>query len=206
MPSGTGCDHPRPGRGKEALAMSDIHETIRDQARQAIAELLDAAKLSPGDLFVVGCSTSEVAGRRIGSDSSLDIAGALWDGIAPVLQDRRIFLAVQCCEHLNRAVVLERAAAEKARLELVNAVPQLHAGGAFAATAYARMEDPVMVEEVRAAAGIDIGGTLIGMQLRRVAVPVRLSIDRIGEARILCARTRPKFIGGVRAVYDESVL
>ena len=139
--------------------MSDIHETIRDQARQAIAELLDAAKLSPGDLFVVGCSTSEVAGRRIGSDSSLDIAGALWDGIAPVLQDRRIFLAVQCCEHLNRAVVLERAAAEKARLELVNAVPQLHAGGAFAATAYARMEDPVMVEEVRAAAGIDIGGT-----------------------------------------------
>ena len=186
--------------------MSDIHETIRDQARQAIAELLDAAKLSPGDLFVVGCSTSEVAGRRIGSDSSLDIAGALWDGIAPVLRDRRIFLAVQCCEHLNRAVVLERAAAEKARLELVNAVPQLHAGGAFAATAYVRMEDPVMVEEVRAAAGIDIGGTLIGMQLRRVAVPVRLSIDRIGEARILCVRTRPKFIGGVRAVYDESVL
>ena len=109
--------------------MSDIHETIRDQARQAIAELLDAAKLSPGDLFVVGCSTSEVAGRRIGSDSSLDIAGALWDGIVPVLRDRRIFLAVQCCEHLNRAVVLERAAAEKARLELVNAVPQLHAGG-----------------------------------------------------------------------------
>lgn len=149
MPSGTGCDHPRPGRGKEALAMSDIHETIRDQARQAIAELLDAAKLSPGDLFVVGCSTSEVAGRRIGSNSSLDIAGALWDGIAPVLRDRRIFLAVQCCEHLNRAVVLERAAAEKARLELVNAVPQLHAGGAFAATAYVRMEDPVMVEEVR---------------------------------------------------------
>ena len=181
-------------------------ERLQLQAADAVRELLEKARVPRGGIVVVGCSTSEVAGRRIGSDSSLDIAGALWDGIAPVLRDRRIFLAVQCCEHLNRAVVLERAAAEKARLELVNAVPQLHAGGAFAATAYVRMEDPVMVEEVRAAAGIDIGGTLIGMQLRRVAVPVRLSIDRIGEARILCARTRPKFIGGVRAVYDESVL
>lgn len=186
--------------------MPEAFENIREQARQAVTGLLNEAKLIPGDLFVVGCSTSEVAGRRIGSDSSLDIAAALYDGVAPVLLERGLYLAVQCCEHLNRAVILEREAAEKARLEIVNAVPQLHAGGAFATTAYARMKDPVAVEGVRAAAGIDIGGTLIGMQLRRVAVPVRLNLDRIGEARILCARTRPKFIGGVRAVYDETYL
>ncbi len=186
--------------------MPEFTETIRNQARLAVTELLAAAKLTPGDLFVVGCSTSEVAGRRIGSHSSPDVATALYDGIAPELIERGIFLAVQCCEHLNRAVILEREAAEKNQLEIVNAVPQLHAGGAFAVTAYGRMQHPVAVEEVRADAGMDIGGTLIGMQLRRVAVPVRLSIDRIGEARILCARTRPKYIGGVRAVYDETLL
>ena len=185
--------------------MSDIHETIRDQARQAIAELLDAAKLSPGDLFVVGCSTSEVAGRRIGSDSSLDIAGALWDGIVPVLRDRRIFLAVQCCEHLNRSLIVEEAAADKYDLDVVNVQPWEHAGGSFATTAFARFEHPVAVTHVRAKAGIDIGGTLIGMHLKEVAVPVRLSIKQIGEANILCARTRPPYVGGERARYREDM-
>lgn len=186
--------------------MPAFEEIIREQAHLAVTELLGVAKLTLGDLFVVGCSTSEVGGRRIGSHSSLDIAAALYNGIAPVLLEQGIFLAVQCCEHLNRAVILEREAAEKNRLEAVNVVPQLHAGGAFAVTVYGKMRHPVAVEEVRADAGIDIGGTLIGMQLKRVAVPVRLSIDQIGEARILCARTRPKCIGGARAVYDETLL
>lgn len=186
--------------------MADRFEDIRNQARQAAIELLDAAKLVPGDLFVVGCSTSEVAGQTIGTGSSLDVAAALCDGLLPVLNERGVYLAAQCCEHLNRAVILEREAAEKAGLETVNVVPQLKAGGAFATTVYSRLNAPVAVEEVRAKAGLDIGGTLIGMQLARVAVPVRLSVTQIGEARILCARTRPKFIGGVRALYDETLL
>ena len=190
----------------EVLDMADRFEDIRNQTRQAAIELLDAAKLVPGDLFVVGCSTSEVAGQTIGTGSSLDIAAALCDGLLSVLNERGVYLAAQCCEHLNRAVILEREAAEKAGLEMVNVVPQLKAGGAFATTVYARLNAPVAVEEVRAKAGLDIGGTLIGMQLARVAVPVRLSVTQIGEARILCARTRPKFIGGVRAVYDETLL
>lgn len=124
----------------------------------------------------------------------------------PALKERGIFLCAQCCEHLNRAIILEREAADKYGLEPVNVVPQPKAGGSFATTAYARFTEPVAVEEVRAMAGIDIGGTLIGMHLRRVAVPVRLSVKKIGEAPILCARTRPKFIGGERAHYDQDQL
>ena len=176
------------------------------QARQATEELLQAAHLETGDIFVVGCSSSEIMGGRIGKDSSMEAAAAVLAGVLPPLQEQGVYLAAQCCEHLNRAVILEREAAEKAGLETVNVVPQLKAGGAFATTVYSRLNAPVAVEEVRAKAGLDIGGTLIGMQLARVAVPVRLSVTQIGEARILCARTRPKFIGGVRALYDETLL
>lgn len=183
-----------------------MYELLTQQAEQAVRELLAAAKLKKGDLFVVGCSTSEVDGAKIGKGSNFDIAGALWKGIAPQLAAEGVYLAAQCCEHLNRAVILEREAAERFGYEPVNVVPQPKAGGSFATTAYQHMKDPVAVEGVRAAAGLDIGGTLIGMQLRPVAVPVRLSLDMIGKARILCARTRPKFIGGVRAHYDESQL
>ena len=142
-------------------------------------------------------------GARIGKGSSLEAAQAAFAGIYPVLQERGIELAVQCCEHLNRALVVEREVAEKRGFEIVNAIPQLHAGGSFAMTAWANFKDPVLVETIVADAGIDIGGTLIGMHLRRVAIPVRLSIKKIGEANILCARTRPKYIGGARAVYQE---
>lgn len=173
------------------------------QARQATEELLEAAHLETGDIFVVGCSSSEITGGRIGYHSSMEAAAAVLAGVLPPLQEQGIYLAAQCCEHLNRAIVLERAAARAYGYQIVAAVPQPHAGGSWATNCWRTFQDPVLVEEVRAAAGMDIGGTLIGMHLRRVAVPVRLSLDHIGQAILLCARTRPPFIGGARAVYSE---
>ena len=180
-----------------------MYEEITAQARQAVLELLEVANLKSGDIFVVGCSSSEMVGQRIGKGSSLEAAQAAFDGIYPVLQERGIYLAAQCCEHLNRSLIVEEAAADKYDLDVVNVQPWEHAGGSFAMTAWANFKDPVLVETIVADAGIDIGGTLIGMHLRRVAIPVRLSIKKIGEANILCARTRPKYIGGARAVYQE---
>ncbi len=182
---------------------------IREQAQRAAAELCDTAHLHSGMLFVVGCSSSEVLGERIGTHTSMDVAGALYDGIAAELKERGIFLAAQCCEHLNRALVVERTVMERYDFEQVNAIPQPnHAGGAFASVAWNRLEDPVLVESIgaRADAGIDIGGTLIGMHIHPVVVPVRISMDRIGEASIICARRRPKYVGGQRAIYDEALL
>ena len=176
---------------------------ITAQARQAAEELLAAAHLRAGDIFVVGCSSSEIVGGHIGKDSSMEAAAAVLAGILPVLKAQGVYLAAQCCEHLNRAIVIEQEAAEKYGYEQVNAVPQPHAGGSWATTCWKQCKDPIAVEEIRAHAGIDIGGTLIGMHLRRVAVPVRLSLSKIGEANILCARTRPKLIGGERARYTE---
>ena len=176
---------------------------ITAQAQQAAMELLEAAHLETGDLFVVGCSSSEIIGGRIGKQSSMEAAQAVLEGIRPVLQAQGVSLAAQCCEHLNRAIVVERAVARERGYEIVAAVPQPHAGGSWATCCWQAFTDPVLVEEVRAEAGMDIGGTLIGMHLRRVAVPVRLSLDHIGQAVLLCARTRPKFIGGARAVYGE---
>lgn len=172
------------------------------QARQAAEELLEAAQLRPGEIFVVGCSSSEIVGGRIGHASSLEAARAVFDGIYPVLRERGIWLAAQCCEHLNRALVLEEACARQYGYDPVWVVPQPKAGGSFATTAWRNFEKPVAVERIRAHAGLDIGGTLIGMHLREVAVPVRLSLTRIGQAVLLCARTRPKLIGGARAVYE----
>jgi len=180
-----------------------MYEEITAQARTVVTELLDQAALRPGALLVVGCSSSEMVGRQIGKGSSMDAAGAAFQGISPVLEERGIHLAVQCCEHLNRALIMERKVAEARGYEIVNVLPQPHAGGSFAVTAWNAFEDPVAVETVQADAGIDIGGTLIGMHLRRVAVPVRTSLDHIGEAIVLCARTRPKYIGGPRAMYRE---
>ena len=178
-----------------------MHEDLTSQAKKIILELIDAAKLRRGQLLVIGCSSSEIAGVRIGKGGSLELAQAVLDGIYPELQTRGIQLAVQCCEHLNRALIVERAVAEQRGYEIVNAVPHAHAGGSFAPVTYAAMEDPVAVEEIRADAGLDIGGTLIGMHLKHVAVPVRLPDDHLGEAILLCARTRPKYIGGERAKY-----
>ena len=183
-----------------------MFEKITAQARQAVSELLEVARLEPGDLFVVGCSSSEVGGGKIGSNSNPEIAQAVFQGIYPLLKEQGIYLAAQCCEHLNRAIILEQQAAKAYHLPIVNVVPQPKAGGSFATAAWTAFDHPVAVEQVQAAAGIDIGGTLIGMHLRPVAVPVRLSLRQIGQANILCARTRPKFIGGVRAHYNEQLL
>ena len=177
---------------------------IKEQAAQAVSELLSVARLSPGQVLVIGCSSSEMVGKRIGKGSSLAAAQAAYAGIAPVLQQAGVYLAAQCCEHLNRCLVVERALAQQRGLTIVNAVPKANAGGSFPMTVYERMQDPVLVETIQAEAGLDIGGTLIGMHLRPVAVPVRLSLYRIGQAGILCARTRPKYIGGSRAVYLEA--
>ena len=176
---------------------------IRQQAYNAAHELCEIAGLKKGQIMVIGCSTSEVVGSRIGTNSDVDVALELFLGIKKALDEKGVYLAAQCCEHLNRAIILEREAAGKYGWEEVCVVPRPHAGGSWATTCWKRFKDPIAVEEIRAHAGIDIGGTLIGMHLRRVAVPVRLSLNRIGEANILCARTRPKLIGGERAKYTE---
>lgn len=177
-----------------------MNTELYNQAKQAAEEIIEAAKLKPGDILVVGCSSSEVTGGVIGHNSSLETAEQVFGGIYEATQAKGIYLAAQCCEHLNRAVCVERAAVPNA--ETVWVVPQPKAGGSFATTAYRTFKEPVMLEEIKADAGLDIGGTLIGMHLKRVAVPVRLSLDRIGSAILLAARTRPKYIGGERAKYE----
>ena len=176
------------------------------QVNTAVKELIDKAELRQGDLLVVGCSSSEIMGSVIGNDSSVDAAQAVFEGLYPVLEERGIFLAAQCCEHLNRALIVERDYAVSHNLEIVNVVPQPKAGGSFATTCYKNFLSPVAVEYIKADAGMDIGQTLIGMHLKHVAVPVRLSIDKIGYANVTFARTRPKCIGGIRAVYDDELM
>lgn len=177
---------------------------IKAQCETATKELVELAKLKKGDIMIVGCSTSEVVGSKIGTNSDFDTAEIIFDAIYGVLRERGIFLAVQCCEHLNRAIVTERAALPFS--ERVNAVPQKKAGGSLATVAYQNFEEPILVEEIKADAGMDIGDTFIGMHLKKVAVPVRLSIKEIGSAHLTCARVRPKFVGGSRAVYDQTLL
>ncbi len=178
--------------------------TIYEQTRAVIEELGRKANLKPGSIIVVGCSTSEVLGSKIGTNSNPDTAKEIFDALHGYVKEQGLYLAIQCCEHLNRAIIVERAAVPGA--EAVNVVPQPKAGGSLATMAYAGFSDPIAVEEIKADAGIDIGLTLIGMHLKKVAVPVRLENNRIGEALIVAARTRPKFIGGVRAAYDETLL
>ncbi len=181
-----------------------MYEEIKRHAEIVVAELLEQAKLKPGSVFVLGCSSSEMVGKRIGKGSSMEAAQAAFQGIYPILKDHGIHLAVQCCEHLNRAIIIERAASKGA--EEVNVVPFPKAGGSFATAAYKYMSDPVALEEIKADAGIDIGMTLIGMHLKKVAVPVRLENNKIGRAMVNAARTRAKFIGGERAHYNDQLM
>lgn len=178
-----------------------MYEELTAQAKQAVTELLDVAKLKPGKLFVIGCSSSEMVGARIGKGSSLEAAQAAFAGIYPVLQERGIELAVQCCEHLNRALVIERTQAELRGLEEVSAVPYPKAGGSCASAYYRMLRDPVLVESVQADAGLDVGDTLVGMHIRRVAVPLRAPFDCVGHAHLVMAYARPRLIGGARARY-----
>lgn len=176
----------------------------KKQAYNAAKEIIEIANLKAGQILVVGCSTSEILGEKIGTDSSPDTAKEVFAGIYAAAEEKGVFIAAQCCEHLNRAIICERKAAPYA--EPVNVVPFPKAGGSFATAAYAAFSDPVALEEIKADAGLDIGFTLIGMQLKRVAVPVRLENDYIGKARVLAARVRPKFIGGERAHYNKDLL
>jgi uncharacterized protein (TIGR01440 family) len=176
-------------------------QEIGRQVKAAVEELLTVAGLQPGQILIVGCSTSEVQGAKIGSAGSETVAESILRSLAEACEPRRIALAIQCCEHLNRALVVGRQTMEHYRLEEVNVIPVAKAGGSLAAGAMKLFADPVVVEAIEAHAGIDIGNTMIGMHLKRVAVPVRLAQKTIGRAPVVAARTRPKLIGGPRAVY-----
>lgn len=178
----------------------DLAEITR-QTEEVTRGLLEVARLKPGQILVLGCSTSEVRGQRIGAAGSTDVARAVLDGLRTVLTGTGVYLAVQCCEHLNRAIVISEEAAERYGLTPVTVLPVPGAGGATAALAMDVIDRAVVVEGVAAHAGIDIGDTLIGMHLRPVAVPVRLPRREIGQAHVTVARTRPRLIGGARAVY-----
>ena len=184
----------------------DALKKLEQEAYEAACEILALAQLKIDQVFVTGCSTSEVIGGKIGTSSSPETAQAVFAGIYRASQEHGVYLAAQCCEHLNRALIMEAEAADKYGYEEVNVVPQPKAGGSFATAAYAAFKEPVAVEHIKAHAGMDIGDTLIGMHLKDVAVPVRISRKTIGEAHVTCARTRPKFIGGIRAIYDDAKL
>jgi uncharacterized protein (TIGR01440 family) len=175
-----------------------------NQAKNVMIEIIEKAKLKKGGVVVVGCSTSEVLGKKIGTNSAPEVAKEVFSGLLEGAKENGVYLAVQCCEHLNRAIVTEREIATF--YEEVNAIPQPKAGGSLATVAYSTFTDPIVIEEIKADAGIDIGLTLIGMHLKKVAVPVRLENNKIGEALVVGARVRPKFVGGNRAIYNEDLL
>ncbi len=180
-----------------------MYEEIKEQATAMTEEIIEKAGLKKGQILVVGCSTSEICGSRIGSDSKPEVAEAAFEAVYTVLKKNGIYLAAQCCEHLNRAIITEKEAVPGAYI--VNVVPAPKAGGSWATAAYNAFNEPVALEEIQADAGLDIGDTLIGMHLKKVAVPVRLTHDRLGEAHVVAARVRPKFIGGERAHYDDTL-
>ena len=184
--------------------MSDQYKDIEKEAYALAEEVINKAGLKEGQILVVGCSSSEVCGSRIGTDSKPEVAEAVFNGIYTVTSKRGVYLAAQCCEHLNRALIIEKEAVPYA--EYVNVVPQPKAGGSFATAAYKAFKHPVALEEIKADAGIDIGDTLVGMHLKKVAVPLRPENKKVGEAHVLAARVRPKFIGGERAHYDSSLM
>lgn len=179
-------------------------DNVKNQLKESAEELIEKAKLQAGDIIVIGCSSSEILGDNMGTNSSPELGEQVFVTLNDVFREKGIFVAAQCCEHLNRAIIIEQKAAKN--LEQVNVVPVPKAGGSFATAAYKHMENPVAVEKIKADAGLDIGGVLIGMHLKNVAVPVKLSQKSIGNALLLAARTRPKFIGGVRANYNEELL
>ena len=178
-------------------------EEIKQQTKAVFDELMEVAELEEGEILVVGCSSSEIASHKIGSWSSEEVGKAVFGTLQEACKERKIYLACQCCEHLNRALIIEKEAAKKYGFTMVNVMPQLKAGGSFATAAYHGMDHAVAVEELKAHAGIDIGDTLIGMHLQPVAVPVRTTVKSIGAAHVVCARTRLKYIGGIRAAYSE---
>lgn len=185
------------------LENKDLVKKIKEDCENAAKQLVEVASLHKGQIVIIGCSTSEVVGKQIGGYSTPEVGQAIYDGLNSVFAPLGIYIAAQCCEHLNRAVIVDYEAVPGA--EIVNVKPQPKAGGSFATAVYDNLKHPVALEEIKADAGLDIGGTLIGMHLKKVAVPVRLEQKSIGEAILLAARVRPKFIGGERAYYNEEL-
>ncbi len=189
-------------KGAELSVHSELAEAIQNNAKILISELFENTNLKKDDIIVIGCSSSEILGNKIGKGSSYEAAKLLFNAIYPVIKHKEVYLAAQCCEHLNRALIIEAECAEKYGYEPVSVIPQAKAGGSFATVAFEQLKSAVAVEHIRAHAGIDIGDTIIGMHLRDVAVPIRLSVKNVGNANVVCAYTRPKFIGGSRAIYS----
>lgn len=185
--------------------MDDVLNLWKLQLEQLLSEMAEQTTFTPGTFFVVGCSTSEIAGKRIGTGGALEVAEALFGPLQAFAKKHNLVLAFQGCEHINRALTIESKAAEKANLDAVSVIPAVHAGGSMSTYAFEHFEDAVVVESIRANAGIDIGQTLIGMHLKPVAVPLRTSINKIGDAIVTVATTRPKLIGGERAIYARPV-
>ncbi len=180
---------------------------IEKEAAEVTEEICELASLKEGQILVIGCSSSEVVGERVGTHSSMDVAAALYRGITKITGPKGINIAAQCCEHLNRAIVLDRKICDKLDLTEVNVIPKPKAGGSFAATVYENLKDSVVVEslEQKADAGMDIGGVMVGMHIRPVVVPLKIKKRNIGSAVIIAARRRPKYVGGARAVYNEAL-
>ncbi len=183
--------------------MSVDLEQWRDQLKTVLADLQEQASFSKGQVVVIGCSTSEVMGKKIGTAGTVEVAQMLFEELESFRSETGTRLAFQCCEHLNRALIVEKQTALDLHLEIVSVVPAQTAGGAMATHAFYQMKDAVVVEFIKADAGIDIGDTLIGMHLKHVAVPIRSSVKSIGHAHVTMAKTRPKLIGGERAVYKD---
>lgn len=184
--------------------MSDHLEQIKDQVIQAAEDLVEEAKYSkPGDIFVLGGSSSEISGEQIGKGSRQELGDAVIEALLTVTKKYGFHLAVQGCEHINRALVVEREVMEEFDLEEVNVIPQLHAGGAFTVAAWEQFEDPCAVEFIEATLGMDIGDAEIGMHIRHVQRPVRLSVKLVGKARVTALMYRPKLVGGERAVHQS---
>lgn len=181
--------------------MTDLSQQVREDMEIVVDEWKNTGYLKENELFVVGCSTSEVAGQVIGTAGSEEIASILFEKLERLQQETHVQLAFQCCEHINRALVVERETMKACQLDEVTVIPAKNAGGSMATYAYQHMNDPVVVEAIQANAGIDIGETMIGMQLKHVAVPLRMKQKQVGNAHLQAARTRPKLIGGERAVY-----
>jgi uncharacterized protein (TIGR01440 family) len=176
---------------------------LKSKIREVINELLNVSNLEEGDIVILGGSSSEILGKPIGSATNLEVGKTILEGVLPVIKNNNLFLAVQGCEHINRSLVVEKACYKKYNLEIVNVIPYIEAGGSLATAAMEMFDEAVVVEGVKAKAGIDIGDTFIGMHLKEVAVPVRLNIKKIGEAHLSVARSRPKMVGGERARYQK---
>ncbi|RST60982.1 TIGR01440 family protein [Siminovitchia terrae] len=181
-------------------------EQWQEEVRTLLDECRENLPIGEGKVLVIGCSTSEIAGQQIGTSGVMEPANMLYEELKKFADDKKVHLAFQCCEHLNRALVVERQTALENGWEEVTVIPVRKAGGSMATCAYSQMKDPVVVEFIKADAGIDIGDTFIGMHLKHVAVPIRVNQKSIGGAHVTIATTRPKLIGGARAVYESQKL